>query len=570
LKALVLDADSRAGLESIQSLARHDVSVDASSEIDCLAFGSKRVHEHFRQPSTVDASIFLQWLRDLDREAGYSLIIPSTEGSLRPFMLLPESDPLRKKAVLASNAALESTLDKSLTLQVASSVHLPVPKGLLITSEDSIPLCSAFPVVLKPVSSQIHAGDRIKQVQPLPAGDDLERRELLHDMLRDSAVLQQELVPGHGVGIAMLYNQGKRVWFFGHERLHEGSGRDGLGSGSTYRRSIKPDPEMLRRATDLLDKLKWHGIAMVEYKVSDDGKYWFMEINPRLWGSLALAIDAGVDFPYGLLCLATGQSIPAQPDYKIGYTTRWLIADLDWLRHRLLHRPDTGAAKEILKLVRPIFGCESWDYFDWGDLWVTTSDIRLYISGKISSQMGKVDAERQARAARNLHVENLQRFQASGQRIQKILFLCYGNICRSPAAELLMQKRFPELEVLSAGFYPDDGRSSTPQFQEVAKDFSIDLSNWSSRRVSMEMVRDADVIFLHDARNYGDFCTEFSDFKDKVLMLGMFLDPPSLEIQDPYDFGSTKTRQVLQEISAAIDAMGSKLFASPRGGIARY
>lgn len=86
----------------------------------------------------------------------------------------------------------------------------------------------------------------------------------------------------------------------------------------------------------------------------------------------------------------------------------------------------------------------------------------------------------------------------------------------------------------------------------------------------MEMVRDADVIFLHDARNYGDFCTEFSDFKDKVLMLGMFLDPPSLEIQDPYDFGSTKTRQVLQEISAAIDAMGSKLFASPRGGIARY
>jgi protein-tyrosine-phosphatase len=70
------------------------------------------------------------------------------------------------------------------------------------------------------------------------------------------------------------------------------------------------------------------------------------------------------------------------------------------------------------------------------------------------------------------------------------------------------------------------------------------------------MVRDADIILLHDIRNYDDFCREFSAYKDKLMFLGMFLNPPSLEIKDPYDFGFTETWQTLTEISAAADAMG--------------
>ena len=70
------------------------------------------------------------------------------------------------------------------------------------------------------------------------------------------------------------------------------------------------------------------------------------------------------------------------------------------------------------------------------------------------------------------------------------------------------------------------------------------------------MVRDADIIFLHDIRNYEDFCREFSGHKDKIMFLGMFLNPPSLEIKDPYEFGFAETWQTLKEISAATDVIG--------------
>ncbi len=556
MKALVLDADNRAALEAIQSLARHHVSVDVAEENHCLAFNSKRVHEHFRQADAAQPQLFLQWLRDLDQKAGYSLIIPSSERALRPFLLLPESDPIRQKAVLSSDLALRTALDKSLTLEIAAGLHIPVPQSVLISSDEFIPACNTFPVVLKPVSSQILAENHVKQVRPVIVHNDAERRGQLRSMLQDSPVLQQELVPGHGIGVEVLYNKGELVWFFCHERLHEGTGRDGLGSGSTYRRSIQTKPELLRDAKALLDSLQWHGLAMVEFKCSDDGRYWLMEINPRLWGSLALAIDAGVDFPYGLLCLATGQTTPAQPEYKINYHTRVLLPDLIWIRNQFVYGRRAAACMETLKLLRPIVGRESWDYFDWGDLSITREDISAFVSQKLEVLKRKVDTAKRARSARRVHNQNVRRFLASGKPVQNVLFLCYGNICRSPASQLLMKRRHPQLYVCSAGFHPAAGRGSTKQFLDAASEFSVDLSNWSSRRVTIEMVRDADIIFLHDIRNYEDFCREFSGHKDKIMFLGMFLNPPSLEIKDPYEFGFAETWQTLKEISAATDVIG--------------
>ena len=44
--------------------------------------------------------------------------------------------------------------------------------------------------------------------------------------------------------------------------------------------------------------LNWKGIAMVEWKVDPrDGRPKLMEVNPRFWGSLELAVRSGVDFP---------------------------------------------------------------------------------------------------------------------------------------------------------------------------------------------------------------------------------------------------------------------------------
>jgi predicted ATP-grasp superfamily ATP-dependent carboligase len=68
---------------------------------------------------------------------------------------------------------------------------------------------------------------------------------------------------------------------------------------------------------------------MVEFKIGVDGTPYLMEINGRLWGSLQLAIDCGVDFPWLLHQNTLARAIPDQQPYKIGRRLRWVLGDLD-------------------------------------------------------------------------------------------------------------------------------------------------------------------------------------------------------------------------------------------------
>jgi hypothetical protein len=103
--------------------------------------------------------------------------------------------------------------------------------------------------------------------------------------------------------------------------------------------SVELDPELLDHAMRLLGPLGWHGVAMMEFKQDlRTGQSFLMEVNGRFWGSLQLAIDAGVDFPYLSCQLALGETIAPPIDYTIGVKSRWLLGDLDHLLIRLFHK----------------------------------------------------------------------------------------------------------------------------------------------------------------------------------------------------------------------------------------
>ena len=74
---------------------------------------------------------------------------------------------------------------------------------------------------------------------------------------------------------------------------------------------------------------------MVEFKIDRDGIPFLMEINGRLWGSLQLAIDAGVDFPAMLVRLALGSEVEPRLSYSSDVRTRWEWGDVDHLVSRL-------------------------------------------------------------------------------------------------------------------------------------------------------------------------------------------------------------------------------------------
>jgi predicted ATP-grasp superfamily ATP-dependent carboligase len=145
------------------------------------------------------------------------------------------------------------------------------------------------------------------------------------------------------------------------------------GGVSVCRESIAPPPSLVIAGTRLLEALDWQGVAMVECKYDPrSDRYYVMEINPRFWGSLQLAIDAGVDFPALLVACALGDLPAPVTTYRVGVRSRWGWGELDYLYLRSkLRGPRESrvgafarAAAEVLRW-RP--GRDRAEIFRWSD-----------------------------------------------------------------------------------------------------------------------------------------------------------------------------------------------------------
>ena len=78
---------------------------------------------------------------------------------------------------------------------------------------------------------------------------------------------------------------------------------------------------------------------MVEFRIHESSKVpYLMEINGRFWGSLQLAIDAGVNFPRILIDVTLGKSVDP-PKYRAGVLVRWWLGDLIRTLHILRGKP---------------------------------------------------------------------------------------------------------------------------------------------------------------------------------------------------------------------------------------
>jgi protein-tyrosine-phosphatase/predicted ATP-grasp superfamily ATP-dependent carboligase len=558
MTVLVLDGHSRAALETVQSLGRAGMQVDLAVEAqDCLAMHSRYVSRKLQQPSQECAADFQSWLREQDSLRKYTLIVPATETSLLGLRQLDENDPLRCKAVLADDKALDIALDKDKTWQLAQHLGVPTPSGVSLSTLSDIGPAQQFPVVLKPTHSKIMVDGVLRTLAVAIVKNESERREQLRRWLPLTPVQQQEYIQGRGVGVEFLFNRGRKLWHFAHERVHE---YPLTGGASSYRRSINPPVAMLQDAQKLLTALHWHGVAMVEFKIDNEGQHWLMEINPRLWGSLALSIDASVDFPLGLLQIARGEEPAPQPKYKVPYYTRDFRTDVDWLkcnvradRHdSLLHTRSRTVS--FLEVLRPLVGSESWDHFDWRDLGIS----RRVLTGAMTDQLRPVyrkfkDRQIKGRLVRH-HRNVLRRVKAAGGPA-KILFLCYGNICRSPLAAALAEKRLSGVTIDSAGFHEQTGRSCPQKILRIAESFGTDLSSHRSARVTRDGLANADLVIAMDLENLNCVRQEFPEMANRTTLLGLFATPETVAIADPYLADEAATSSICEQVRQGIDGL---------------
>ena len=142
-----------------------------------------------------------------------------------------------------------------------------------------------------------------------------------HDFKTPYLPLIQEFISGKGFGFFAYYDKGTCKRVFMHERIREYPAK---GGASVCAQSYF-DEQLMAYGKQMLDHLQWNGVAMVEFKKDDkDGIFKLMEINPKFWGSLDLALCAGVNFPNYLLQQHKGELVTYSEKFD-NIKFQWLL-----------------------------------------------------------------------------------------------------------------------------------------------------------------------------------------------------------------------------------------------------
>jgi protein-tyrosine phosphatase len=123
-----------------------------------------------------------------------------------------------------------------------------------------------------------------------------------------------------------------------------------------------------------------------------------------------------------------------------------------------------------------------------------------------------------------------------------VLFVCMGNICRSPTAEGVFRHKVKQaaledkISIDSAGTHAYHvGNSPDPRAQEAALRRNIDLSQQRARRVSAEDFKKFDYIIAMDTSNRQDLLSICpAGFEDRIYLFLDFAECEEAEVPDPY------------------------------------
>jgi len=223
-------------------------------------------------------------------------------------------------------------------MKLAPELGVPVPNTVFVPKGNVAPVLDqvrAYPVVVKPGRSFVRSGRKWLKTSVHFVSNVEELTDLYHrtPYLRNPSMIQQR-IEGEGQGVFGLFDHGRPCALFAHRRIRE---KPPAGGVSVLRESIELPKPMVDYAVGILERVRWHGVAMVEFKVErNSGIPKLMEINGRFWGSLQLAVDAGINFPYLFFQLTQGMPVVVPPrSYRVGTKSRWLLGDLDHLLLRL-------------------------------------------------------------------------------------------------------------------------------------------------------------------------------------------------------------------------------------------
>ncbi|MGC2541262.1 MAG: ATP-grasp domain-containing protein [Candidatus Sulfotelmatobacter sp.] len=323
---LIVGSTPRITIPIARSLHRRGVRVEVASFSAIEAPPrSNAVFDFVRLPSPYDRTdsqspAFVEFLARLISQRHYDMLIPANDPAL---VVISEHDRrLRDLLHVACPPpqVVQRVLDKSITLDFARQAGIRAPSTYHVSNIlelEALSIQIRFPVVAKPYHKSSEMDFKVRHFQTY----ELLHQALANDEQLGGKLLVQEFAKGDGVGVEVLMHHGEPVAIFQHRRLKEFPASGGVAAVAV---AEPPEPMLVDQAISLLRALDWEGVAMVEFRYDPAQRQSFlMEVNGRYWGTLALPIQAGVDFPWYEWQIVHGQKPSVPLNYSIGSRWRW-------------------------------------------------------------------------------------------------------------------------------------------------------------------------------------------------------------------------------------------------------
>lgn len=321
---LLTDGQQRKSLAVVRALGRQGISCDCGEEtFFATTRWSRYLNRALVYPSPVaDPGAFGAWLHKRVQTGAYEVLFPMDDAVLAVVAQQWKTISLHVRIPIPSPHVVTVAADKGMAARAAARAGLHVPRTLEPATTDEALLLAGvlgYPLVIK--ARQASGGRGLAVVRS--PGEFRGIYDKIHHKY-PRPLLQQLVMPGPKYDVCVLMNRRSqaRAVFVQKELRHFP-----LETGtSTLQESVPPCPQLVDMAVSLLEQLGWQGVAELEFMVDPrDGRPYFLEVNPRFWASLQLAIAAGVNFPFLLYQVAMTGDCPEVRQYQVGLRCRWLL-----------------------------------------------------------------------------------------------------------------------------------------------------------------------------------------------------------------------------------------------------
>lgn len=344
MTALVTCGHTRAGLAAVRALGRGRCAVAVAGPArPALALWSRYATSTLLVPDAAsEARCFAGVVADEAAGRRCHVILTATDSALWALSRWRDQLPEGARRVMPPHDAVARSLDRTALRDRARALGIPCSDVLRVEGAEGIEPAlrklarlGQMPVIVRPLVPWVEREDGSRRLaESIPVQSLAEVRRLLYarEELARAGCLLEPRPEGQWLAYGAVCDDGRVLCEIFQERLRE---RGDLSGVSTLARTFAPDEEMRILSCALLESLSWQGPALVEMFRGHDGVLRLVNVIGRLWGSLQLSINAGINVPMLCEALARGEGHPRVVAVaEAGHVWRWLVGDLEVMAKR--------------------------------------------------------------------------------------------------------------------------------------------------------------------------------------------------------------------------------------------